>query len=63
MLVPAGVVTVTLTGAAGPAGTVAVICVALTTLNDVGVTPNTTEVALVNPVPWIVITFPPAVGP
>ncbi|GHE50201.1 hypothetical protein GCM10017771_72050 [Streptomyces capitiformicae] len=62
MLVPLAVVTVTGTDPV-PVGAVAVICVALTTLNDVGVRPNATKVALVNPVPWIVITFPPAVGP
>ena len=62
--VPPGVVTLTDAVPAEPAGTVAVIDVALTTVTDVAATPPTvTEVAPVNPVPVIVIEVPPVSGP
>ena len=54
-LVPPGVVTVTSTAPALPAGEVAVICVALLTVNEVAaVPPNFTAVAPVKLVPVIV---------
>ncbi|MDH6710457.1 hypothetical protein P3T27_007207, partial [Kitasatospora sp. MAA19] len=60
LLVPPGVVTVTSTEPE-PAGTVAVICVADTTVNDVAATaPNRTAVAPVNPLPVSVTTDPAA---
>ncbi len=63
-LVPAGVVTVTLTIPAAPAGDVMVICVAEFTVRPVpAVVPNLTAVAPVNPVPVIVTTVPPTRGP
>ena len=63
-LVPLGVVTVTSTVPAVCAGEVAVIDVALFTVNDAaGVAPNCTAVAPVKPVPVIVTDVPPAVGP
>ena len=63
VLVPPGVVTVTSTVAL-PAGVVAVIWVALTTVNDVaGVVPKLTAVAPVRLVPVIVTLEPPAAGP
>jgi hypothetical protein len=62
--VPPGVVTVTSTVPAEPAGEVALILVALTTVNEVAaVDPKLTAVAPVNPVPVIVTTVPPASGP
>ena len=60
---PPGVVTVTSTVPL-PAGAVAVIWVALTTVTLVAlVAPNLTAVAPVKLVPVIVTTVPPAVGP
>ncbi|MBD0688823.1 hypothetical protein BG452_05355 [Streptomyces sp. CBMA123] len=60
LLVPAGVVTVTCT-VPDPAGTVAVICVADTTVNDEALTaPNRTAVTPVNPLPVSVTTDPAA---
>jgi len=51
-LVPPTVVTRTDTvSTASPAGTVAVICVSLSTVNPAGWSPNDTPVAVVNPVP------------
>jgi hypothetical protein len=62
-LVPPGVVTVTSTVPA-PAGEVAVICVALFTVNVVApVAPNFTAVAPVKFVPVMVTLVPPAAGP
>ncbi len=62
--VPPGVVTLTDAVPAEPAGVVAVIDVALTTVTDVAATPPTvTDVAPMNPVPVIVIEVPPASGP
>jgi hypothetical protein len=62
-LVPPGVVTVTSTVPA-PAGEVAVICVALLTVNVVAaVAPNFTAVVPVKFVPVMVTTVPPAAGP
>ncbi len=61
--VPAGVVTVTSTVPV-PAGLSAVIVVSLTTVTFVaGVVPKSTAVAPVKPVPVIVTSVPPAVGP
>jgi hypothetical protein len=61
--VPPGVVTLT-DAVPEPAGVVAVIDVALTTLKDAaGLPPTVTDVAPVNPVPVIVIEVPPASGP
>ncbi len=49
---------------AEPAGVVAVIDVALTTVTDVAATsPTVTDVAPVNAVPVIVIEVPPVSGP
>ena len=63
-LVPPGVVTVISTAPALPAGEVAVICVALLTVNEVAaVTPNFTAVAPVKLVPVMVTEVPPAVVP
>ena len=63
-LVPPAVVTVTSTVPALPAGAVAVICVALFTVNDVAfVAPNFTAVAPERFVPAIVTLVPPASGP
>jgi hypothetical protein len=63
-LVPPAVVTVTSTVPAEPAGAVAVIDVALLTVNDVAlVAPNLTAVVPVKLVPVIVTLVPPAVGP
>ena len=60
---PPGVITVTLTVPA-PAGLLAVIVVALTTMTLVAaVAPNLTDVAPVKPVPVIVTRVPPAAGP
>jgi hypothetical protein len=64
-LVPPGVVTVTSTvPPVALAGEIAVIEVALLTVNEVAdVPPNLTAVAPVNPVPVIVTEVPPAAGP
>lgn len=63
-LVPEGVVTVTFTVPAEPAGAVAVIDVALLTVKLVaGVEPNSTAVAPVKLVPVIATEVPPAVEP
>src|SRR5262245_3357883 len=60
--VPSGVVTVRSTG--WPAGSVALICVADTTVKlAAGVLPNETAVAPVKWVPVIVTVTPPAAGP
>ena len=60
---PAGVVTVTSTVPV-PAGLSAVIEVSLTTVTFVaGVVPKSTAVAPVKPVPVIVTSVPPSVGP
>jgi hypothetical protein len=62
--VPAGVVTVTLTVPATPAGAVAVIEVALLTVKAVaGLAPKCTAVAAVRLAPVIVTLLPPAVAP
>ena len=62
-LVPPGLVTVMSTVPAVPAGAVAVICEALTTVTLVAaVQPKSTAVAPVNPVPVIVTYVPPPVG-
>jgi hypothetical protein len=62
--VPPGVVTVTSTVPAEPAGEVAVTLVSLATVNDVAaVLPKLTAVAPVNPLPVIVTAVPPAIGP
>jgi hypothetical protein len=62
--VPPGVVTVTSTVPAEPAGAVAVMLVALTTVNEVAaVLPKLTAVAPVNPLPVMVTAVPPASGP
>lgn len=64
MLVPPGVVAVTVAAPAAPAGAVAVIEVAEVTVTPVaGVVPNFTAVAPVRFVPMMVTTVPPAVGP
>src|SRR5215472_4471958 len=63
-LVPPGVVTVTSTTPAVPAGEFAVTVVALTTVSPVAaVVPNLTAVAPVKFVPVIVTSVPPANGP
>jgi hypothetical protein len=64
-LVPEPVVTVTSTTApVVPAGDVAVIVVALVTVNDAAaVAPKLTAVAPVNVVPVIVTVVPPVLGP
>jgi hypothetical protein len=62
--VPAGVVTVTFTVPAVPAGLAAVIVVSLTTEKlDAGVVPKSTAVAPVKPLPVIVTRVPPPTGP
>jgi len=62
-LLPAGVVTTTLTAPAAPAGVVAVMVVALTTETPVAAAPpKVTPVAPVKPVPAIVTLVPPAIG-
>ncbi len=62
--VPPGVVTVTSTAPAVPAGAVAVREVADTTVKPVAaVDPKVTAVAPVKPVPVTVTLVPPAVGP
>jgi hypothetical protein len=62
--VPPGVATVTSTVPASPAGEVAVTLVSLTTVNEVAaVLPKLTAVAPVNPLPVMVTTVPPAIGP
>ena len=64
LLVPLGVVTSTLAVPALPAGVVAVMVVAFTTvLADTEMPPIETAVAPVKPVPVIVTACPPAVGP
>ena len=61
---PPGVVTVTSTVPAAPAGDVAVIDVALFTVKlAAAVAPNFTLVAPVKPVPVMATLVPPAVGP
>ncbi|GHE50206.1 hypothetical protein GCM10017771_72060 [Streptomyces capitiformicae] len=62
MLVPLAVVTVTATDPV-PAGAIAMILVALSTLNDADVVRNLTNVAPVKPVPLIMTVCPPALGP
>ena len=63
-LVPPGVVTVRSTAPADPAGAVAVICVAETTVKLLAaVPPNLTSVAPLRFGPLIVTTVPPPVGP
>jgi hypothetical protein len=63
-VVPPGVATVMSTVPADPAGAVALIWVALLTVNDVaGVEPKLTAVALPRPPPLIVTVVPPASGP
>jgi hypothetical protein len=62
--VPPTVVTVTSTVPAAPAGEVAVMLVALTTVNEVAaVDPKLTAVAPVRTVPVIVTVFPPPSRP
>ena len=62
--VPLGVVTVTVTAPATPAGEVAVMDVAETTTTFVAeLAPNFTAVAPVKLVPVIVTDVPPAAGP
>ena len=62
--VPPGVVTRTLAGPAAPAGVVAVMVVALTTLTLVAaVPPIVTAVAPVRFMPVMLTDVPPAVGP
>jgi hypothetical protein len=62
--VPAGVVTVTSTTPAVPAGLIAVIEVGETTVTPVAaLAPKSTAVAPVKPVPVIVTSVPPAVVP
>ena len=64
VLVPPVVVTVTSTVPAVPAGAVAVMLVALLTVNAVAaVPPKLTALAPVRLVPVIVTMVPPAVGP
>jgi hypothetical protein len=62
-LVPADVVTVMFTTPTEPTGEVAVICVALLTVNVADAVPNFTAVAPVKLVPVTVTEVPPAVGP
>ena len=63
-MVPLGVVTSTLAAPALPAGVVAVIVVAFTTVTPVAAVPfNVTAVAPVKPVPVRVTDCPPASGP
>ena len=62
--VPPGVVTVISTAPSGPAGEVAVIVVSDTTVNaEAGVSPKSTAVAPVNPVPEMVTAVPPSGEP
>jgi hypothetical protein len=62
--VPPGVVTVTSTTPASPAGEVAVMLVSLATVNEIAaLDPKLTAVAPVYPVPVIVTAVPPATGP
>ena len=64
VLVPPGVVTVTLTMPAAWAGDLTVILVLETTIRlEPAVAPNLTAVALVNPVPVTVTKVLPVVGP
>ena len=64
LLVPPGVVTSTLAVPTEPAGVVAVMVVAFTTVTAVAaVPPMVTVVAPVKPVPVIVTDCPPASGP
>ena len=64
LLVPPGVVTRTLAVPAVPAGVVAVIVVAFTTVTAVAAVPfNATAVAPMKPVPVRVTARPPASGP
>ena len=64
MPVPPGVVTATSTAPTEPAGVVAVIEVALTTVTPVAAAPpNVTAGAPVKLVPVMVTDVPPAVGP
>ena len=61
---PPGVVTVTSTAPAEPAGLAAVICVALSTVKLAALAePNCTAVAPVKLVPVMVTDVPPASGP
>jgi hypothetical protein len=61
---PPGLVTVTATGPAVPAGVVAVICAPLTTTTLVAAfVPNVTVAPAKNLVPVIVTAVPPVVGP
>ena len=63
-LKPPGLVTLTVTAPAVPAGVVAVICVALTTTTLVAVVvPNVTVAPVAKFVPVIVTAVPPAAGP
>ena len=62
-LVPPGVVTVTSTVPAAPAGLVAVTWPALSTLNEAALPPKLTSVAPVKSVPAMVTEVPPAVDP
>jgi hypothetical protein len=63
-LKPPGLVTVTVTALAVPAGVVAVICVALTTTTFVAaLLPKVTVAPVAKFVPAIVTGVPPAVGP
>ena len=63
-LKPPGLVTLTVTAPASPAGVVAVICVALTTTTLVAAaTPKVTVAPVAKLVPVIVTAVPPAVGP
>ncbi len=61
--VPPGVVIVTSTVPGEPAGTVAVIDVALSTLNDAALEPNDTSDAPVKPVPETTMVEPPVAAP
>ena len=64
MLVPPGVVTVTSTVPADPAGTVAVSWESESTVKPAaGAGPNDTADAPVNPLPLTVTVVPPATGP
>jgi hypothetical protein len=63
-LVPLGVITVTSTGPAVPAGEVAVTDMSLLKMNDAaGMEPKSTAVAPVKPVPVISTVSPPIVVP
>ncbi|KRC90086.1 hypothetical protein ASE25_11390 [Terrabacter sp. Root85] len=64
VVVPPGVVTLTVTAPAEPAGLVALTCVELTTVRLVpAIVPNFTAVAPVRLLPVMVTTVPPVVGP